>query len=253
MSDFGRIVFGVTFAVLGALFLGFHDFALTWIPKLIAWRDVPATIIGVLLVAGGIGLLIPRAAVPATLVLAALLFLRFLFQMRFVVAHPLVEGPYEEVAETLAQIAGAWTIFAIAARDRAARFGGVRTGQVLFGLALLPFGLSHFFYLGLTAPLIPNAIPLHVALSYATGAAHFAAGIAILANVLPRLAATLEAVMVTLFTLIIWVPAIFAAPLSRANWDEIVASAAISGAAWVVADSFGGRPWGFARKPIAIT
>ncbi len=248
MTDLGRILFAVTFAILGALFLGFHDFALMFIPKIIPWRDVPATVIGVLLVAGGAGLLVRRTAAPSALLLAALLLLRVLFQMRFVVAEPLVEVHYEVVGETLVEIAGAWTIFAMLARDGAARFGGTCTGQILFALALLPLGLSHFFYLNMTAPLIPSWIPFHVMLSYFTGAAHFAAGVAILVNVLPRLAATLEAVMVSLFTLIVWVPAVFAAPMSRANWGEIVASAAISGAAWAVAASLGDRPWGFRRR-----
>ncbi|HEX4081267.1 MAG TPA: hypothetical protein VHX61_20580 [Rhizomicrobium sp.] len=247
MTDLGRIVFGIAFAILGALFLGFHDFALTWIPKIIAWRDVPATVIGVLLLAGGVALLVPRAAGPSALLLAALLLVRFLFLMRFVVAEPLVEGHYEEAGEALAQIAGAWTIFAMLAPDRTSRFGGIRAGQILFALALLPFGLSHFFYLNMTAPLIPSWIPFHVPLSYLTGAAHFAAGIAILILVLPRLAATLEAVMVSLFTLIVWVPVMVAAPMTRANWSEIVTSAAISGAAWAVAGSFGRKSWSLAR------
>jgi hypothetical protein len=45
--------------------------------------------------------------------------------------------------------------------------------------------------------------------------------------------------MVSLFTLIVWVPAVIAAPASRGNWAEICASAAISGAAWTVSESFG--------------
>src|ERR1700683_5129581 len=130
MTDLGRILFGVTFAILGALFLGFHDFALTWIPKLIPWRDAPAAVTGALLLAGGVGLLVPRAAGPSALALAILLLIRFLFLMRFVVAESLVEVHYEVAGEALAEIAGAWTIFAMLARDRPLRFGGVRTGQV---------------------------------------------------------------------------------------------------------------------------
>lgn len=240
-QDFGRILFGATFAVLGVLCLGFHDFALMWIPKIVAWRNVPAAVVGVLFVAGGTGLLVPRAASPSALLLGALLLVRFLFQTRFIVAHPLVEVYYESIGETLAEIAGAWTIFAMLQPARAMRFGAVRTGQILFGLALLPFGLSHFFYLNLTAPLIPTWIPFHATLTYFTGAAHFAAGVAILIRVLPRLAAALEAVMVSLFTLIVWMPAVIAAPTSRADWSEIATSAAISGAAWVVAGSFRGK------------
>jgi uncharacterized membrane protein len=238
MPTLGRVLFALSFALLGAVFLGFHDFALMWIPKIIPWRDTPATIVGVLVLLGGVGLLVPRTAGPSALLLAALLLVRFLFQMRFVVAEPLVEVHYEVVGETLAQMAGAWTIFAMLAGDAARRFGGVRTGQILFGLALLPFGLSHFFYMNMTAPLIPSWIPFHVPLGYFTGACHFAAGVAILVGVVPRLAATLEAVMVSLFTILVWIPAMIAAPMSRSNWGEIFASAAISAAAWIVAGSF---------------
>jgi uncharacterized membrane protein len=240
MTDLGRVLFALSFAALGALILGFHDFGLMWIPKIVPWRDVPAYIVGALVLLGGLGLLVPRTTGPSALLLAALLLIRFLFQMRFVVAEPLVEVHYEVIGETMAQFAGAWTIFAMG--GGAGRFGGVRTGQFLFGLALLPFGLSHFFYMNMTAPLIPSWIPFHVPLGYITGACHFAAGLGILFNVLPRLAALLEAIMVSLFTLIIWVPAIVTAPLSRSNWGEIFASAAISGAAFLVAGSFSGVP-----------
>jgi len=236
MTDGGRILFALSFAAAGALMLGFHDFGLMWIPKIVPWRDVPAIIAGGLVLLGGLGLLVPRTAGASALLLALLLAVRFLFQMRFVVAEPLVEVHYEVIGETMAQFAGAWTIFAM--QGAAAPFGGFRTGQILFGLALLPCGLSHFFYMNMTAPLIPSWIPFHVPLGYITGACHFAAGVAILANVVPRLAATLEAIMVSLFTIIIWVPAVAAAPLSRSNWGEIFASAAISGAAFLVAGSY---------------
>ena len=244
MSDFGRILFGVTFAVLGALCLGFHDFALMFIPKLFAWRDVPAIVVGVLLLAGGLGLLVPQTARPSALTsLAALLLVRFLFQMRFVVAEPLVEVHYEVIGETLAEIGGALTMFALLARD--ARFA--RTGQILFGLALLPCGLSHFFYLDQTAPLIPSWIPFHVALSYFTGAAHFAAGIAILVNVLPRLAASSSGHGEPLHA-----SHLGSGGLRRAHEPRQLGRdrrlRRDLGAAWAVAGSFGDRPWSLARR-----
>ena len=98
------------------------------------------------------------------------------------------------------------------------------------------------FYLDQTAPLIPSWLPFHVPLAYFTGAAHIAAGIGILLGVVPRLAATLEAVMVSLFTLLVWVPTVVAAPASRFNWAEIFVSTAITGSAWAVAGSFR-LPW----------
>ena len=124
----------------------------------------------------------------------------------------------------------------------AATFANVRLGQVLFALALPGIGLSHMFYLDQTAPLIPSWLPFHAPLAYFTGAAHIAAGIGILLGVLPRLAATLEAVMVSLFTLLVWVPTVVAAPASRFNCAEIFVSTAITGSAWAVAGSFR-LPW----------
>jgi len=119
----------------------------------------------------------------------------------------------------------------------------VRLGQVVFALATLPIGLSHFFYLNMTAPLIPSWLPFHVALAYFTGAAWIAAGLAILSGVLARLAATLTAIMVSLFTVLVWIPMVTAAPADLGNLSEICVSAAITGAAWAVAGSFRGPLW----------
>jgi len=93
------------------------------------------------------------------------------------------------------------------------------------------------FYMNLTAPLIPAYIPFHVPLAYATGAAHIMAGLGIVFGVVPWLAATLEAVMVSLFTLLIWVPTVLGTP-KPFDWTELCASLAITGAAWTVAESF---------------
>lgn len=53
-----------------------------------------------------------------------------------------------------------------------------------------------------------------------------------------RLAATLEAAMLTAFTGLVWIPLILAAPTSRPTWSEFTAWWAISAGAWVVAASF---------------
>jgi hypothetical protein len=117
----------------------------------------------------------------------------------------------------------------------------VRTAQVVFALALIPLGLAHFVYLQMTAPLIPAWIPWHTGLAYFTGAAMIAAGLAIIVRIYAKLAATLVAVMLTAFTVLVWIPMLLATPGSRDLWSEITASWAVSAGAWVIAASISGE------------
>jgi len=96
-------------------------------------------------------------------------------------------------------------------------------------------GLSHFAYLSLTVPLIPTWLPFRTGWAYFTGACHLAAGVGVLFGVLPRLAAQLESLMLALFTIIVWIPRVVAAPRTPLNWTEIWISWALTAAAAVVA------------------
>lgn len=249
----GQVLFALSFAAIGGLSIGFHGFASAWelLPKWLAANNALVMLSGAVLLACGLALLVPRTARTASLVLAAVLVLRLLLlHVPRVAAHPLVEVVWESMSENLIYIAGAWTIFSMlpGESEAQARPGNTRVGQILFGLALPAIGLSHIFYLNQTAQLIPSWLPLHVALAYFTGAAWIAAAAGILFNLLPRLAATLTALMVSLFTLLVWVPAIVAAPASVSDWSEICTSTTITGAAWAVAESYRGRAWRLARN-----
>ncbi|HUO89390.1 MAG TPA: hypothetical protein VMU08_09470 [Rhizomicrobium sp.] len=240
MLRLGQVLLGVSIAALGALTLGIHDFALAWspLPKWLVLHDALAAAFAALLLAAGVAVLVPRAARPAALLLAILLLLQLLLQVPLIVKHPLVMVVYENAGETLSELGGAWTLFSLLPDGPLAALRNVRIGRILFALALLPFGLAHFVYLEMTAPLIPSWLPFHVPLAWFTGAAYVAAGLGILFGVLPRLAATLNAVMVSLFTLVIWVPAVIAAPAKLSDWSEFCVSTAITGAAWIAAASF---------------
>src|ERR1017187_9089419 len=77
-------------------------------------------------------------------------------------------------------LAGAWTLYAeFGARRLLAGERGTRFARRLFGLALIPTGLSHFAYVSLTVPLIPAWIPFPYAWAYVTGACHIAAGLGV--------------------------------------------------------------------------
>ena len=54
-------------------------------------------------------------------------------------------------------------------------------------------------------------------------------------SVVPRVAAAAEAGMLTIITLLVWVPAVFAAPRARLPWTAFWISSAITVAVWVVA------------------
>jgi hypothetical protein len=69
-----------------------------------------------------------------------------------------------------------------------------------------------------------------------------ACGFGVLLSILPCVAALSEAAMLSLFTLLVWVPAIVAAPKARLPWTAFFISWAITAAAWVVAGNIMSKP-----------
>jgi hypothetical protein len=161
-----------------------------------------------------------------------------------------VEGAYQSNGENAVLVAGAWVLYAWFATPWDQRHFGFATGdrgvhiaRVPYGLAMLAFGLSHFFYLNMTAPLVPAWLPWHVGWAYLTGATYLAAGAAVLSGVWARLAAVLSTAQMGAFTFLVWVPLMTAGTISTRQWGEFVASWVLTAAAWVVTDSFRGTPW----------
>ena len=252
-SGFGLPYFALGLVAVGILNLVSSDFARHWQP-LPAWLPGHAALAGVsglVLLACGVALLSKRATAIASRVLFGYLLLWFaLLRVPPVLRAPLIEVNWESLGEIAVLTAAGWVLYAelggeSGAWNRVLPSGerGVRLARWLFGAALLPIGLSHFFYLKETISLVPSWMPGRAGWVYFCGAAHIAAGLAVLAATLPRLAATLEAVMITGFTLLVWVPALFTAPTDPARLAEALDSWIIGAGAWVVADSYRGAPW----------
>jgi uncharacterized membrane protein YphA (DoxX/SURF4 family) len=152
-------------------------------------------------------------------------------------------GTWSDAAEQLAIAAGGLIVYAASANidaGQAARLA--RLGQMVFGVCALLFGGAHFFYMNLTVPLVPKWLPPGQEFwAYATGVGHIAAGIAILTGVQARLAAILLTAMYASFTPLVHVPMLLAHPSSHFIWSENALNLALTGVAWVVADSLARR------------
>jgi uncharacterized membrane protein len=248
----GHVFFAVTLIGLGVLGLSRGHFAPVWqgIPDDVPAREPLAYLGSLVYLACGCGLLWQRtAAIAARVLFAWLLLWMLLFKVPIIVGAPTVEVSYQECGQSAVLVAAAWVIYVWLAADWDRRrlgfivgTSGLRGARLLYGLALVAFGLSHFAYLQLTAPIVPQWLSWPVFWAYFTGATYLAAAAAILTGRCARLAAALAALQIGLFTLLVW-PPILAAGASEFRWNEFVISWWLTAAAWLVADSYRGTPW----------
>ena len=113
----------------------------------------------------------------------------------------------------------------------------MRIAILLFGICLIPIGMSHLFYPKQTLELVPAWMPVRIAWVYITGVGQIACGLGVLFSVLRKLAAMTEAGMISLFTLLVWLPAILANPGKRLPWTAFFISWIIAAGAWAVAQN----------------
>jgi uncharacterized membrane protein YphA (DoxX/SURF4 family) len=246
----GRVALALVMVGLGIRGLATGNFAGTWQRIPIAHlpaREPIAYLCAAVEVATGLGLLTRRAARVSSAVLSVYLLLWVvLLKSPAVIAMPRMEATWLGMAEIATILAGAWAVFAALSPRQDGRFlagaRGVRHARVLFVLSLLPIGLAHFVYSAETAGFVPAWLPWHYAWAYLTGAGSIAAAAAIACGVWPRLAATLEAAMLGVITLLVWLPGVFLEP-GNDSWTGFLISSAIACGAWAVADSYRGVPW----------
>ena len=246
VTRLGQLILGLGFAGVGVLSLVTADFTLLWMlyPAWEPWREAIADASGALLLIGGLGMLLPRTARAATLVITVnVLLWLVVFGLPGVVTQPGNELMWLKFGQNLMLVTAGWTL--LAGSDAGAR--NLRPARVVYGLALPMVGLSHFVYIKAAVSFVPARLPFHAGFACLTGAAHIAAGLAILFGILPRLAATAEAAMITLFLLMVSVPDIVAGPVTRLLWVRLLITATCAGAAWVIAGSLKGAAWGLAR------
>lgn len=229
---------------LGVLALIYGDFALVWQPVApwVPGRTMLAYASGVLMLLIGAGLVLRATRAWAVRVLFPYLIVWALLKVPALVVAPQIEGVWLGFGELAMLLAGGWVLFARCGEIRenswlgfASGDRGIRIAKYLFAVWVIPVGLSHFFYTKETIDLIPQWIPGPLFFAYLTGAGHIASGLGVLFSVLPRIAITAEAAMLTVITLLVWAPRVLAHPATRMPWTAFWISWAITAAVWVLA------------------
>lgn len=236
-GNVSRLVFAATLAVMGVIGLIKGDLVAIWqVPRAVPARAALSYLSASLSLACGVGLLWPRAAATAAhALLTCLLVWLLLFKAPVVLRAPGIVVAWEGFAESLVIVAAAWVLYA---GER-----GIRTARILYGFALIPFGLAHFAYIRQTAALVPAWVPSHEAWACFTGGTYIAAGVALMSGVFARLAAALSAVQMGAFTLLVWCPILAAGPRDSSQVNETFISLALTASGWVIAESYRRVPW----------
>jgi uncharacterized membrane protein YphA (DoxX/SURF4 family) len=112
----------------------------------------------------------------------------------------------------------------------------LRTGQLLFGISIMAFGLENLFCarLGLTVRGVPW-FPTNSILGYLTGVALIMAGLSVVANVRARLSATLLGILFLLYALLLEASKVVATPLNLSLRTVFFEALAIGAAALTLA------------------
>ncbi len=231
----GRCFFGAAVMASGVLQLVTGEFV-RLVPKLPAWVPAPAVwpyLIGVVLVVTGLAILSGRMARAAAAVVAAMILLMLVFLYPpSMVANPDIDRPllrgfmWTNPLKCLALVGGAALL--IGRLERA--------GAAFLSVFLIVCGLQHFTYRDFVTLLVPSWIPPGQRFwTYFTGVALIAGGAGILVPRTARLAATLSAVMIFLWVLLLHIPRAAAGPQHVFETAGVFEALALSGVALLVA------------------
>lgn len=186
---------------------------------------------------GGAAILFRWTAKAGAILIGAGYLVSVLISVPPIIATPLVYGPWGNFFEPFSVMVGAAMFYAWLA-SWWERKTVQRTSRIVMGVCTISFMLYQALYLRPTAGLVPKWIPPSARFwTIATTIFFGLAALALLANVWALLAARLEALMLTLFGLIVWVPLIASSPRNLGNWSECAETFAIAGAVWIFADA----------------
>jgi uncharacterized membrane protein YphA (DoxX/SURF4 family) len=239
-SSLGACVFGGAAIFLGVVGLASGDFATGWqrVEPSVPHRALLADIAAICEIAGGAGILWRRTACFGAGLLAILYAIFVLSWLQKAVSAPLIYDSWGNVFEELSLLLAALVLFASASPRESLSARSQAPISRIYGVCPISFALVHFIYLRGAASWVPAWLPPgQVFWTIATAVCFLLAAAAILSGVLAALAAQLLTAEIIGFEILIWIPKLLAAPHTHFVWAGNGISLAMSGAAWVVADS----------------
>jgi uncharacterized membrane protein YphA (DoxX/SURF4 family) len=245
----GRFLFAIAIAAFGIQHLIFAITGAGLGPPWAPVNHVLAFLVGVILIAGGVGVATSIQLRCAGILLAVLFIVRpLLCYVPKLAANIRDPGPWTSAFELLA-MGGASLVLAAAfqvGRSRSGRSGGPASawfaiGRILFGVSLVVFGIQHLMYGKFVATLIPAWIPGRLFFAYFVGVAFIAAALAIVSGILAPLAATLLGTMFFLWVVMLHAPRVAAALHNANEWTSLLVALAMSGGAFIVAGAVADR------------
>jgi uncharacterized membrane protein YphA (DoxX/SURF4 family) len=217
---FGDALFAAPVAGIAVLSLVYGNFVPLLDP--LPGPKVFTFALGLLLLATSIGLLFERSLAASAIIIAMYATAWALVRTSPIVHAPQNIGSWYGFCEAVSMLAGVWTLYALHRRHNQAGVVAPLTSDIalrvargLFGAACLEYGIAHFAYAAYSLPFVPAWLPARVPLLYATGIFHAAAGAGLILGILPRLVARLEATMIILFGVFVWLPSYFANPTPK--------------------------------------
>lgn len=258
VTSLGRVLLAGGIIGLGIVGLVQGQFVRKWepVPAGLPLRQWLAGASNLLLLAGGVGLLVPRAAAAAALALTLfLLSWIVILHGPLIVSHPSNVLAWSYVGGVLVLTAGVLTLWAmlptpgqLTSPPDVTHMRVLTMARLLMGLTFVFFGITHIIYAQGVTPLVPAwiPIPLRVDVVYLVGCAHTATGLALISGVLAGTAATLQAAMMSSLVLLVDIPR-FAAGLAGPPWALCFETAMVGGV-WLVAGALDVR----ARPIVAI-
>ena len=115
-----------------------------------------------------------------------------------------------------------------------------KLGRYFLAIPMMVFGIQHFLYAQFVVQLVPTWIPLPMFWTYCAGVGLFAAGLGIALNVLAKLAATLLALMISIWVVVLHIPRVFQFP-GDSEFINVFDALFISSGAFLLSASLPGK------------